>query len=153
MAELKTARARPGSGYREVPRDAEPEPLNREQGILGLFQAAAFGVAFVSQIDAAAILYHAPNISRAGAELAANDPRARKLIDRILEVGPYGAFFAAIVPLALQIAANNNRFLKAGEGGTLTEDQLMTAVGAEAESEPSGNGNRPADTGSAGIPN
>lgn len=108
--------------------DPEPQPLNREQSVLGLLQAAAFPLAFVDQADAAAVVFYAPAIAKGTAEVAANDPRFARVLDSVLRVGPYGALLTPVSALLMQLFANHNLLLKGGMFGTKTKDQLIAEV-------------------------
>jgi hypothetical protein len=131
---------------RQPSADPEPQPLNRSQAVQGIFQSIAFPLVFVYPADAAAIAMHAEPIGDAMAETAANDPKFAAILDRILKVGPYGALFAAVSPLALQLFANHG-YIPQGFLGTIPKDELAASVQVpempEEEATPEDDGARP----------
>jgi hypothetical protein len=82
-------------------------------GILGLLQIPAMGLAAAGQfnedfaLDGAALSMHAPGIASALNDLANDNPAVGAALERIMSVGPYGAILGAMIPLAMQIAANH----------------------------------------------
>jgi hypothetical protein len=76
--------------------------------------------------DAAAITVHAPPIAGALDDLAQEDPAAAAVLDRILQVGPYGALLAAVAPLVLQVLANHSA-IPPGTLGTIPPPQLIAS--------------------------
>jgi hypothetical protein len=117
----------PGTARRQPSADPEPQPQNRSQAVQGIFQSIAFPLVFVYPADAAAIAMHAEPIGDAMAETAANDPKFAAILDRILKVGPYGALFAAVSPLALQLFANHG-YIPEGFLGTIPKAELEASV-------------------------
>jgi hypothetical protein len=76
----------------------------------GLFQVATLGfTAKGMYADAAAIAIHGPNVSRELATLAESDERIASVIDYLTTAGPYTGLIMAVLPFALQIAANHGR--------------------------------------------
>lgn len=69
--------------------------------------------------DAHAIGKHAPVIAKALAEIADQDPRVAAVLERLAQVGPWGALVGALVPLALQLAANHGASAAITFGGAL----------------------------------
>lgn len=103
-----------------------PQAKDYRAGIEGLGQLAAGALLFVSPADGAAVAFHTPPIASALNDLAKEDPRIAAILDRILQVGPYGALLAAIAPLVLQILCNHGK-LPAGTMGAIPPDQLVAA--------------------------
>jgi hypothetical protein len=106
--------------------------------ILGLMQIPAGALAIAGMqrpvflADSAAITIHGPNIAEALDQLANERPEVAAVLDRVLQVGPYGVLIAAVAPLALQILANHN-VLPGGTLGTIPPPQLVTNfIGPEA---------------------
>jgi hypothetical protein len=93
-------------------------------GILQLIGAMAFPVA---PADAAAIVMHSNDVSNAVADLAVNDSRIARILDKLLEIGPYGALITAVMPLAAQILANHGII----KGGTPQEPGPFNTLTAE----------------------
>lgn len=95
------------------------------EGINGIFQVAATGAIVLGQgkpafvADAMAITEHGPNIANALEMLANERPEVAAVLDRIMQIGPYGVLIAATVPLIAQILANHN-LVPAGFIGTKT---------------------------------
>lgn len=96
------------------------------KGIEGLGQLAAGALFFVAPADAAAVGYHIPPIAVALNDLAREDPRVAALLDKILQVGPYGMLLGAVMPLVLQILTNHGK-VPAGMLGTLEPEVLVGA--------------------------
>jgi hypothetical protein len=100
--------------------------------------------------DAAAITVHAPAIAGALDDLAHEDPAAAAVLERVLQVGPYGALLAAVAPLVLQVLANHEA-IPAGSLGTIPPTELIrsfvppeVAAQMDAEAEAAAqNGGRP----------
>ena len=141
----RTVKTPDGQKRRVAGPDVEPQPLNRQQGVLGVFQVIAFGVSFVEPADGIAVALHAEPISVAVADAAANDERFGKILDRILEVGPYGAILAAVAPLAIQLAANHG-LIKPGLMQTKTKEELL-ALAETSEATVGENGQVPSGVG------
>lgn len=113
-------------------RRRQPDRVDYKTPILGLFQLPAGVLAIagmqrpVFAADAAAITVHAPNIAQALDDLAHERPEVAAVLDRVLQVGPYGVLIAAVVPLALQVLANHEA-LPAGALGTIPREQLIAS--------------------------
>lgn len=78
-------------------------------GIEGIFQLVAVPLAFTSPLDAWAVGAHSPSIAEALNDLARERPEVAAVLDRILQVGPYGALIGAVLPLAAQIMTNHKK--------------------------------------------
>jgi len=159
--------ARPAADERREPA-YRPEPITdppkqskadqllqhkREQAGLGIMQLLAFGAGLLGRFkiapvlpeDVAAIAVHSPGIAKGMADVAAEDEKFARVFDRVTAMGPYGALVEAVVPLAMQIAANHNKGIRAGtldpaSMGAMHPDALMAMMG--------GNGDGPSDTSS-----
>ena len=98
--------------------------------ILGLMQIPAGALAIAGMqkpvflADSAAITIHGENIATALDQLAQERPEVAAVLDRVLQVGPYGVLIAAVAPLVLQILANHN-VLPGGTMGTGPAPQLV----------------------------
>jgi hypothetical protein len=77
-------------------------------GINGLFQAVCLPLSFAAPADAAAVSNYAPGIAEALNDLAKDRPEVAAMLERILQVGPYGMLIAAVVPLGVQLATNHD---------------------------------------------
>lgn len=76
--------------------------------------------------DAAAITLHADELATAAQTTAHQDPRFAAILDRTMSVGPYGALFAALGVLGMQVAANHRLIPAAPALGILEPDTLVT---------------------------
>jgi hypothetical protein len=138
-------------------------PTDYRTPLLGLFQIPAGALAIagmqrpVFAADAAAITIHAPNIAEALDQLAQERPEIAAVLDRVLQVGPYGVLIAATVPMVLQILANH-AVVPAGVMGTVPPETLVAnfmpevAAAAAREAAEQGNGSRVNPDGEPGIP-
>ena len=121
-----------------------PKLTNYRDPILGLFQIPAGALALagmqrpVFAADAAAISIHAPNIAEALDQLAQERPEVAAVLDRVLQVGPYGILIAAVAPLALQLMTNHGA-IPAGIMGThppeILVQNFMPEVAAQMQEE------------------
>lgn len=123
----RTGARNPGAPPRKPGRPTgKPQPKSYVAGIEGLGQLAAGALLFVSPPDAAAVGFHTPPIAQALNDLAQQDPRVAAILDKLLQVGPYGALLASVMPLVLQILCNHGK-VPVGLLGTMDPDQLVTA--------------------------
>lgn len=103
------------------------------EGIAGLLQIPAFILASAGRLnpaleyDGIAVAVATPNIAEAVNSIAQDEPRVAAVLDKILQVGPYGALLGALVPLAAQIAVNHKR-IPAGTLGTLEPEALKASL-------------------------
>lgn len=82
----------------------------RVQAINGVFQVSTLGLlARGMYADAGAIADHGPRISIELATLAESDSRIASVVDYLTSAGPYTGLVLAVLPLALQLAANHGR--------------------------------------------
>ena len=80
----------------------------RAQGLMSLGQLAQGVLLMTNQYaDAAAIGQHFQPIAIELANIADANEAIAKPIDFLIEIGPYGALVTAVLPLALQLAANH----------------------------------------------
>jgi hypothetical protein len=99
----------------KVPRAVKaPEPRAsakqkaREEAANGIGQIVAFGCMVSGNLaDAGAIGMHWPGIAHEAAVIADTDAKMASALDYLLEVGPYGNFIVAVLPLAAQIIVNH----------------------------------------------
>jgi len=104
----KNAATRPTSRAATVQVETESVTERRAKGLMELAQLGQGILLLTGQYaDAAAVGQHFQPIAVEGAKIADSNEPIAKGIDLIIEVGPYGAFVAALMPLALQIAANH----------------------------------------------
>ena len=108
---------------------AKVAPKDRKAGVDGVLQlTAGVLVAFpATRADAAAVGMHAEPLSAAVVATAEQDDRFARALDKLLTTGPYAALVMAVVPLAVQIAANH-RLVPAGFMGTEDPAELRAQV-------------------------
>lgn len=107
------------------------DPVDYTPGILGLVQLPAFMLGMLAplnpalQLDAAALLLHGPTVASAINSAAQQNETLAAMLDKILAIGPWGALLGALLPLALQLAANHGLVPAGPQTSTLAADQLM----------------------------
>lgn len=80
----------------------------REEAANGIFQLAAFGCVVTKQYaDAGAIANNGQAIAHEAAQLAETNEGVGRLLDYLMEAGPYAGLITAVMPLALQLMANH----------------------------------------------
>jgi len=129
---VKTGKAPQARRTPQAKPDSRTPREKRVDGILGYAQVIA-GVLFQApplRPDAAAIAYYAGPIANEAADIAENDERAARLLDKIAETGPYGALVMALGSLALQVAANH-KLVSPGTFGTFPPDEIVKLVTEE----------------------
>jgi hypothetical protein len=96
--------------------------------------------------DGAAILVHGPNVSKAIAEIAENDPRVMALLEKVLAFGPYGVLLAALFPMVAQFGVNHGGPLPILEGfGATKPENVIVAAQLDMPVEVSPNGQASGD--------
>lgn len=107
------------------------------RGVLGLLQIPAYALGVAARVkpvlglDATAVTIHAPGIASAIAQTAMDSEQFAAVLDRVLDVGPYGALLGAVLPLALQLACNHGAISPTPELGVLAPVELLRAAGVE----------------------
>jgi hypothetical protein len=113
-----------------------PGVTDYRPGIMGLLQVPAMGLSMVGrqtknaqlQADGMTIAMHAGNIAEALNMTAQQQPAVARALDNVLKAGPYGALIAAVVPMALQLAANHGVIpANAGMGLHAPEDLVRAS--------------------------
>jgi len=135
-ADAPQKRSTPKTSAARMPAVTVSPRSAREEGLNGLGQvASAILVMRGLYADAGAISLHMPAVSRETAALADTNEGIAKGIDYLISMGPYSALITAIMPLALQIAANHDRIdaSKAAGLGVMPPAALEAKVKAEAE--------------------
>ena len=101
----------------------------RNEGLMGLGQLAQ-GLCIMSgqYADAATIGRMFPPVALETAKLAEHYDWLAKPLDTIIEVGPFGALLAAVIPFGLQIAANH-KLIDANKlsGQGIVPPEILTA--------------------------
>lgn len=104
----KTRSSSSGSGPRPSTRRTAPKGPDYRPGILGMLQTVTIPLAFVAPADAAAVGHHGPGVAEALNDLARERPEVAAALERVMQVGPYGALIGAVVPLAVQLLHNHD---------------------------------------------
>lgn len=105
-------RTRQASSAAKKPAAPSPTKVReeREEALNGIFQMFSFGLTMANQwADAGALAIHGPNVSRETVKLGEKYEWIGNGIDALAHVGPFTAILGAVMPLALQIAANHKR--------------------------------------------
>lgn len=103
-------------------------------GVVAMLQLPAFALAMAGRtrpalaLDGATLTYHSPAIAEAVQQTADADDRVAAILDKVLAAGPYGALLGALMPVALQLAANHKVIAPVAELGIMTPDQLVAAL-------------------------
>ena|ERR1700722_5318216 len=100
----------------------------RTEALTGLGQLAQVPLIATRQFaDAGAVSAYWPNISKEVAKLAEDNEQIARLVDPLMQVGPYAGLVTAVLPFILQIAVNHKR-LSAGAMGTVPAESLAAQV-------------------------
>jgi hypothetical protein len=127
----------PGSGQRAGSRP--PAGPDYRMAVAGLLQLPAMALGVGARfnpalgLDAAALALHTAPIADAIHHLALDDPRIAQILDRVMQVGPYGALVAAVSPLLVQVLCNHGVIRPNPTVGALTPEELLTAIGVPPE--------------------
>lgn len=136
-----TPKAKPGrrstGTTSRVGRTSSPRTRRNQKdyrpAVMGMVQMIAFPLTMAGAqkpelaLDGAALVIHSPAIADALHEIAINNPQVAAVLEQLMQIGPYGALIGAMVPLAIQIAANH-KVLPDGAAeqmGALKPDKLM----------------------------
>ena len=119
------------------PKPSRPKGPDYRMAVAGMLQLPAYALGVGARVvpslglDAIALSMHTPAIADAVGQLAEDDPRIAAILDRVMAVGPYGALFAAITPLVMQILCNHGMLKPSPMMGTLSEEELYAVVEPE----------------------
>jgi len=103
VAPPRSSRAAQATAKRESGKLAE-----RREATQGVFQLAGFGCIILHQYaDAGAIGMHADGIVNELVSLSEKHEGVGRVLDYLGEAGPYAGLIVAVMPLALQLAANH----------------------------------------------
>jgi hypothetical protein len=127
-----TSRTEKTRKIRSGPRTAYRPPTGHDrefykQNVAGVLQIAGAAVFPASPADACAIIVHTPSLSESIADLAQQDSRVAAILDKLLEIGPYGALLSAVMPLVVQILANHG-IIKPGAMGSMPAEEIIALV-------------------------
>lgn len=113
---IDTSRPPAPPAKRTAKTPARPAPVildktaARREALTGLGQiTASILIMRGGYADAGAIAQHGPAVARETALLAEQNERIASVVDYLTEAGPYMGLITAVLPLALQFAANHNR--------------------------------------------
>lgn len=112
-----------------APRPAKADVTRaRAEALAGLGQIAQVPLIAARQTaDAGAVAMHWPKVSQELAELAAKDDRVAKLIDPLMQAGPYAGLITAVLPLIMQLCVNHG-IAQAGVMGTVPAATLASQM-------------------------
>jgi len=114
-----------------------PKPPGYGSAIEGLLMLPAFALQITAHwrptnaLHAMALTYHAPRIAQAGEAIALDEPRMAAMLERVSQVGPYGALTMALIPFALQVLCNEGMVSPAPEREVYSPEDLMRKLGIE----------------------
>lgn len=134
-----TTPAAPLRGVKPAPIPPKQTPHeHRRDGLTGWLQ---LGSGLLYQVpplrnDALVIAHFGPSFAEEAANLADDDERAARLLDKIADMGPYAALVMIALSAGMQIAANHG-FVKPGVLGTMAPDDFANAVMGEDDDNPS----------------
>lgn len=101
---------------------------DRTEALVGLGQLAQVPLLATKQYaDAGAVSLYWPNVAKEIAVLADTNEQIAKLIDPLIQVGPYTALIAAALPFVMQIAVNH-KLVQAGAMGTVPGESLAAQI-------------------------
>lgn len=131
-------------------RSATTKGTDYTEGVKGMFQMVGTGLAIAGAksespaflADAVAIADHAHPVATALNDLAHERPEVAAVLDKLMQVGPYGAVIAAVLPLAAQLLTNHGVAPAGLLGSESPETLVSNAMGDSAL--PSQNGKAPA---------
>lgn len=130
--DMSAAKAPPRRNTRvSAPKVAEPSRTARErrtEGLMGIGQLAQAICAGTKQYaDAATIGQHWGNIAPELATLADEYDVLAKPVDMLIQVGPFGALLAAVLPFGMQILTNH-KVIAPGTMGSVPPELLETQM-------------------------
>lgn len=86
-------------------------------------------IATKQHADAGAVSLYWPNIASEVAKLAESQPAIAKLIDPLIQIGPYTGLVMAVLPFVLQLGVNH-KMVQPGAMGTVPAITLSSQVEA-----------------------
>ncbi len=117
-------------------RSTKRDSTNYTESITALFQIPAFSLTLAGRnnpvylADAAALMIHGPNVANALNQLAQERPEVAAMLDKVLQVGPYGVLLAAVTPMIVQIMTNH-KMVPIGIMGARHPDLLVREFAME----------------------
>jgi hypothetical protein len=102
----------------------------RKEAVASLGQFAQIPLMITKQYaDVGAVQLHWPKVSEEIAKLASTNDQVAKIVDPLMQVGPYAGLIAAVMPFVMQLAANHGR-VTPGAAGTVSPVTLSSQVEA-----------------------
>jgi hypothetical protein len=102
------ARSTRGATKAAAAKSSNPKTVKREDSLNGIAQLLAMGAAMMKwDADAIALKSGLPPVNHEIATLAESNEKIADGIDRLENVGPYGALLVPLMALSLQLAANH----------------------------------------------
>lgn len=92
-----------------------PVAVDYRTSFIGLVQLVAVPLGLAGQVkpafahDAAALVKFAPPLAEAVNNVAQQEPMVAAVLDKVLQVGPYGELIGVVLALGTQIAVNHGR--------------------------------------------
>lgn len=127
-------RGRPPGSTNKATTNATPRMSSLElryQGVQGIGQLIQGGLMLTKNYaDAAAVGMHWDGVAKEVATLAEAEPAVARVIDLVIQAGPYAGLIAAVMPLAMQIAANHG-MIPAGATGVVPPEVLQSQMEAQ----------------------
>lgn len=103
---------------------------DRAEALTSLGQFAQVPLIATKQFaDAGAVSMYWPGVATELAKLAETQPAIAKLVDPLMQVGPYSAIIMAVLPFVLQIGVNH-KMVSPGAMGTVPATTLSSQVEA-----------------------
>jgi hypothetical protein len=100
--------------------------------------------------DAATLEAYGPGVAEALNELAKENAQVAAMLERVLAMGPYGLFFAALLPMVAQIMTNHREDLLGitrAVGAVPPEELIKAVLPPDLIAAANQNGQRHADVG------
>lgn len=129
-----TAPPRSGRTAQKVSAAKSGKLAERHEALTGFWQLAGFGCIILRQYsDAGAIGLHSGPITDELVTLSDKNEKIAKAIDYLSEAGPYAGLIVAVMPLAMQLAANHGiiKAELAGSVGVVPPEALSSQVKAD----------------------
>lgn len=101
----------------------------REQGVAGILQFIAAPLLLVPRLrpDACVVAYYGEAVGKEVADIADNDPRLARLVDKVASLGPYAGLATLVMAMGFQMAANHG-LVQPGIMGSLPPEKFVALV-------------------------
>lgn len=127
-------RGRPPGSTNKATANAAPKMSSLEmryQGVQGIGQLIQGGLMLTKNYaDAAAVGMHWDGVAKEVATLAEAEPAVARIVDLVIQAGPYAGLIAAVMPLAMQLAANHGMIPSGGMSGVVPPEVLQSQMEA-----------------------